>query len=202
MMATTARSRQCFKRWKHSRITNLTRDYFQKRLCFAILQQPTTMAKTTLPAPCHALLRQIPQQQQQQQQRWLALDTEAEFHTVADETLERIQDALDEAMLQDDDDDDDDDDSFESTLASGVLTLSFPPHGTWVLNKQTPNRQIWWSSPLSGPRRYEYSSETQEWIYTRSGASQENDEKKNTLGQALREEIQQLYQIDVEGLNL
>ena len=24
-----------------------------------------------------------------------------------------------------------------------------------MINKQTPNRQLWWSSPLSGPRRYE-----------------------------------------------
>jgi len=27
-----------------------------------------------------------------------------------------------------------------------------------VLNKQGPNRQIWWSSPVSGPKRFYYNS--------------------------------------------
>ena len=26
------------------------------------------------------------------------------------------------------------------------------PHGTYVFNKQTPNRQIWWSSPIRSAR--------------------------------------------------
>ncbi|KAI4201725.1 MAG: hypothetical protein LQ350_003079 [Teloschistes chrysophthalmus] len=39
---------------------------------------------------------------------------------------------------------------------SGVLTLAFPPIGTYVLNKQPPNKQIWLSSPKSGPKRYDY----------------------------------------------
>jgi hypothetical protein len=30
----------------------------------------------------------------------------------------------------------------------GVLTLRLGPHGTYVLNKQPPNRQIWFSSPI------------------------------------------------------
>ena len=40
------------------------------------------------------------------------------------------------------------------TLASGVLTLALPdPFGTYVINKQSPNKQIWLSSPKSGPIR-------------------------------------------------
>lgn len=66
--------------------------------------------------------------------RWF--ESEAEYHPVADETLERIQDVIEEALegarIE-----------FDITLASGVLTLMIPSHGTWVLNKQTPNRQIW-----------------------------------------------------------
>lgn len=69
------------------------------------------------------------------------METEAEFHPVADATLEAIQDAVDEvfdcaqpdSVIVD----------YEVSLANGVLNLSFPPHGTWVINKQTPNRQIW-----------------------------------------------------------
>lgn len=41
---------------------------------------------------------------------------------------------------------------------SGVLNLSLPPHGHYVVNKQPPNQQIWISSPLSGPSRFGYSS--------------------------------------------
>ena len=37
-----------------------------------------------------------------------------------------------------------------------MLTLLYPPHGTYVLNKQPPNRQIWLSSPVSGPKRYDW----------------------------------------------
>ena len=29
-------------------------------------------------------------------------------------------------------------------------------HGTYVLNKQGPNRQIWVSSPVSGPLRFDF----------------------------------------------
>jgi frataxin len=79
---------------------------------------------------------------------------------------------------------------FEVTFASGVLTMVFPPRGTWVLNKQTPNQQIWWSSPISGPRRYEY--EEGEWVYTR------DDSHSMTLTQALQEEIQQIYDVEID----
>jgi frataxin len=65
---------------------------------------------------------------------------------------------------------------------AGVLTLTFPPNGTYVLNKQPPNKQIWLSSPITGPKRYDYVllSEGQdakegtgrgEWVYLRDGSS-------------------------------
>jgi hypothetical protein len=34
------------------------------------------------------------------------------------------------------------------TLQSGVLTVKLGQKGTFVINKQTPNRQIWLSSPV------------------------------------------------------
>ena len=40
-----------------------------------------------------------------------------------------------------------------SALSQGVLTLNLGSHGTYVINKQAPNKQIWMSSPLSGPVR-------------------------------------------------
>lgn len=66
--------------------------------------------------------------------RWF--ETEVDYHPVADYTLETIQDTIDEVL-------DSTSIEYEINLASGVLTFSMPPHGTWVINKQTPNRQIW-----------------------------------------------------------
>lgn len=42
------------------------------------------------------------------------------------------------------------------TKQASVLTIFVPPRGTYVLNKQPPNKQIWLSSPLSGPKRFDY----------------------------------------------
>lgn len=111
-------------------------------------------------------------------------NTESDYHTAADEALEDIQDSIEEAL------EDHRIPEFEVTLASGVLTLVFPPHGTWVINKQTPNRQLWWSSPISGPRRYEY--ESGDWIFTR------DESHTMTLRQALKAEIQEIYQVEVD----
>jgi frataxin len=30
------------------------------------------------------------------------------------------------------------------------------PRGVYVLNKQPPNKQIWLSSPISGPKRFDF----------------------------------------------
>ena len=35
------------------------------------------------------------------------------------------------------------------THQGGVLTLKLGEHGTYVVNKQPPNKQIWLSSPIS-----------------------------------------------------
>lgn len=136
-------------------------------------------------------------------------ENESEFHTVADETLEDIQDtieyALEEYFAASNDDKDDE---FEIVYAEGVLTMSFPPHGTWVLNKQTPNQQIWWSSPISGPRRYEYDEEQSAWMYTRAnetindtGNSKNNkssDDPNMTLSSTLRNELKEMYGIELD----
>ena len=59
-----------------------------------------------------------------------------------------------------------------------MLTLTFPPAGTYVLNKQPPNKQIWLSSPVSGPKRYDWvkaddgAGETLgDWVYLRDGST-------------------------------
>lgn len=68
---------------------------------------------------------------------------ESVYHRVADETLESIVDLLRPL--------DDGDDEVEIDLSQGVLSIDLGPsrnHMTWVINKQSPNRQLWWSSPI------------------------------------------------------
>ena len=44
----------------------------------------------------------------------------------------------------------------DPTLADGVLTVKLGgKFGTYVINKQTPNKQLWLSSPVSGPARFD-----------------------------------------------
>ena len=36
------------------------------------------------------------------------------------------------------------------------MSIAIYPIGTYVINKQPPNKEIWLSSPISGPKRYGY----------------------------------------------
>lgn len=111
--------------------------------------------------------------------------SESEYHTIADDILEDIQDAVEMALEEKGVAE------FDVTYASGVLTIVLPsPHGTYVVNKQTPNRQIWWSSPKTGPRRYEY--EDGEWVFTR------DESQSTTLVQTLKDELHEIYGIDLD----
>lgn len=59
---------------------------------------------------------------------------------------------------------------FDVTFGSGVLTVKLGgDKGTYVINKQTPNKQLWLSSPVSGPKRYDWTGTN--WVYTHDGIS-------------------------------
>ncbi|KAF1809107.1 Frataxin [Eremomyces bilateralis CBS 781.70] len=71
---------------------------------------------------------------------------------------------------------------FEVDFSAGVMEIEIASKGTYVLNKQPPNRQIWLSSPISGPKRYDWVVKGEgmhdkagagqgEWIYLRDGSS-------------------------------
>nr|XP_046242160.1 frataxin, mitochondrial [Scatophagus argus] len=91
--------------------------------------------------------------------------SEAAYEKLADETLdamaEYFEDLADEAFTGTD---------YDVVFSSGVLTVKVDDdHGTYVINKQTPNKQIWLSSPTSGPKRYDWTGER--WVYTHDGIS-------------------------------
>ncbi|XP_038900573.1 frataxin, mitochondrial [Benincasa hispida] len=94
-----------------------------------------------------------------------SLMQEGEFHRLADLTIQELQEKLEEYgdKLQID--------GFDVDYGNEVLTLRLGNLGTYVLNKQTPNRQIWLSSPLSGPSRFDWDQNSQAWIYRRNKAN-------------------------------
>ena len=90
--------------------------------------------------------------------------SDAQFENTCDETLQSLADRFDDlADLAASDD-------FDVSFSSGVLTVKLGRGlGTYVINKQTPNKQIWLSSPYSGPKRYDF--ESGQWIYKHDGVS-------------------------------
>lgn len=58
--------------------------------------------------------------------------------------------------------------------------MKLPGMGSYVINKQPPNKQLWLSSPVSGPNRFDCCNG--KWISLRDGSD---------LVQLLNEEISQ-----------
>ena len=112
--------------------------------------------------------------------------SERDFHAAADAQLARIEQALvplEDALG----------DELDVSCAMGVLTLRLgAARGTYVLNKQTPNRQLWWSSPVSGPRRFALDARRGAWLSARGDGAEITEE--------LRRELRKLTGVDLEGL--
>ncbi|KAI3728807.1 hypothetical protein L6452_17451 [Arctium lappa] len=106
-----------------------------------------------------------------------ALLQEDEFHKLADATIHDLLEKMEEYG------DSVDIDGFDIDYGNQVLTVKFGSFGTYVLNKQTPNRQIWMSSPVSGPSRFDWDRNAEAWIYRRTKAK---------LLETLETEVQQL----------
>jgi frataxin len=103
--------------------------------------------------------------------------SEEEYSTVAEQVMEQLYEVL-EALVEDLDVD-----GGDVEYTQGVLTIKLGKHGTYVLNKQTPNRQIWLSSPVSGPFRYDSSNGR--WVSPRDGrdmVKQLEEEMEQLLG--------------------
>lgn len=89
--------------------------------------------------------------------------TSVQFEKISDETLESLTDYFDEIVEQAGHLPDAD-----VSFGDGVLTVKFGDvYGTYVINRQTPNKQIWLSSPKSGPKRYDFING--KWIYKHDG---------------------------------
>jgi len=115
----------------------------------------------------------------------LSLDSLVNYENVSEETLQSLYDRFEE-ILQDSHFDDSD-----VNYSNGVLTITLEKSCVYVINKQTPNRQIWLSSPVSGPKRYDYVNGA--WIYKHNGIS---------LHQLLTDELSEMLQNKADFFNL
>ncbi|EMD41702.1 hypothetical protein CERSUDRAFT_41417 [Gelatoporia subvermispora B] len=105
------------------------------------------------------------------------------YHRYSDATMDKMLESLENILDQLGDRD------CEVEYSSGVLTLKLGDRGTYVINKQPPNKQIWLSSPFSGPKRYDYSEAEDNWIYIRDGRS---------MGELLNQELAVVLERDID----
>ncbi|PZC74926.1 hypothetical protein B5X24_HaOG207031 [Helicoverpa armigera] len=110
----------------------------------------------------------------------------AVFEEICNETLESLCDYFEELVdaspnLK----------GADVTFSDGVLTVALgSKYGTYVINRQTPNKQIWLSSPVSGPKRYDLIlKDGGHWVYKHDGIS---------LHKLLQEEISKIVTNKVE----
>ena len=85
---------------------------------------------------------------------------ESAFGIVADETLARLMETLEDAAG----------DRLDVDLQEGVLTIELDAGGQYVINKHAPNRQIWMSSPVSGASHFDYDGDGG-WVATRGSGT-------------------------------
>ena len=78
---------------------------------------------------------------------------ESDFHRAVDAVLARIEAAVEASDV-------------EADLESGILTLTCPDDTRIIVNRQTPNREIWVAARSGG---FHFAHREGEWRDTRSG---------------------------------
>ncbi|QPG76612.1 hypothetical protein FOA43_004004 [Brettanomyces nanus] len=98
-----------------------------------------------------------------------------DYRRLADDTLELISTDLEDFF--------EDKNILDADVenSAGILTIN-TTKGIYVINKQPPNKQLWLSSPLSGPKRFDYLDK--QWKCMR------NNRK---LYDILKEEVNQIF---------
>ena len=79
---------------------------------------------------------------------------ESDFHRTVDEVLARIEDSIEDS------------DSLDVDLEAGILTVTCSDGSRVIVNRQTPNREIWVAARSGG---FHFSWRDGAWRDTRSG---------------------------------
>lgn len=82
---------------------------------------------------------------------------ESEFNNVADQTIEAIQDAIDNC-----------DGDIDYDEIGGVLTLEFDNGSKIIFSKQAPVKQLWMAAK-SGGFHFDYDEHRQQWLCDNAG---------------------------------
>lgn len=82
---------------------------------------------------------------------------ESEFHERVDALLLQLQTRLDDAEAD-----------IDSELSNGILTLTFENETKIIVNRQTPNREVWVAAKSGG---FHFRFDASGWRDTRSGES-------------------------------
>ena len=80
--------------------------------------------------------------------------TESEFHRAVDAVLARVESAVEAS------------DALDVDLEAGILTVTCPDDSRIIVNRQTPNREIWVAARSGG---FHFSCREGAWRDTRSG---------------------------------
>lgn len=79
---------------------------------------------------------------------------ESDFHRAVDAVLAQVEGAVEAT------------DTLEADLESGILTVTCPDRSRVIVNRQTPNREIWVAARSGG---FHFSQREGAWRDTRSG---------------------------------
>jgi iron donor protein CyaY len=104
--------------------------------------------------------------------------TKEQFNTATEQFFNILQDRLEQSDIELNTD-------VESQYNDGVLTLRHK-HNTWVLNQHSVTRQIWLSSPVSGPSKYNWYNEKKLWLNERDGVRKLSDLLSDEWSDALQ----------------
>ncbi len=80
--------------------------------------------------------------------------TESDFHRAVEQVLARIEAAVEAT------------DTLEADLEGGILTVTCPDGTRVIVNRQTPNREVWVAARSGG---FHFAWREGEWRDTRSG---------------------------------
>lgn len=104
---------------------------------------------------------------------------ESEFHEIADQTIEDIQDAIDDSGADIDYDE-----------IGGVLTLEFENGSKIIFSKQGAMNQLWMAAK-SGGFHFDIKSETNQWVCD----SGDNEELYSMLSRLATEQAGETVQL-------
>eukprot|EP00298_Acanthocystis_sp_HF-20_P029289 c8173_g1_i1.p1 GENE.c8173_g1_i1~~c8173_g1_i1.p1 ORF type:complete len:168 (-),score=40.43 c8173_g1_i1:38-541(-) len=109
-----------------------------------------------------------------------AFETSGDYETFVERVLLRFEEDFEELSDKVDIDD--------LSLSHGVLTFTLS-NKTYVINQHTASKQIWLSSPFSGPKHFSYDIKSNEWVDTKGGLN---------LHELLGKELSEYFKTKIE----